>query len=347
MAEETTEYLSEIIVRAKRRSGVNPKSVPKLALTAAYNQPRITSGGSSAALIPQLEEIKVTAPRPRPVSGLTRAEFNLGRARAASLESILAADMARKIEAALPEIVVTGRRIAPIVGRVLGPVVNIVDIVSQVATEFSIQRLDEAGRLATQTVESRRDSPVQTMQPEVLPEIVVKAQRIVPRTLTQTLDFSLPRTTLPQVLLPKSFLFPSQTPTAEPKITVPKPKLRQRSETKTQQLTQILTGTLPQIQFLTNPKNISRSRLLRIGRTGTRTDQLTRDLTGVQTRVLSSPKLAQTQCPPCKQKRKKNRTKCYKTLVKQKLNPANDKVYKLVQINCDTGREIYKRRGKI
>ena len=51
---------------------------------------------------------------------------------------------------------------------------------------------------------------------------------------------------------------------------------------------------------------------------------------------------AKAECPPCTKdkKRKKDRTECWKKLVKEGRNEAQDKSFNWIKIDCDSGREL-------
>jgi hypothetical protein len=272
--------------------------------------------------------------------GKTPLERTLGEKRAADLKRAL--DAARKAE--IDEIIVTGKRFVSGAARIgmrggFG-VVDFVDIGARIADQISRQRLDDAGRIATRTVPPKPDTPVKTIPAEVIPEIIVRAKRPKPKR-PKFPEFSrdFPDTSLPFVVE-----FPNQNPTAAPEISVPTPKPPKKRKPK---IVDLMLTDSPGRQFLTNPLNLPRSRLLRIPQRTTRPDNPPGNLTGVGPQVLTSPFLAGGNgCAPCKKPKPKDRKKCFKTLVKQATNPKNDKVFKLVEINCKTGKEIPKKKDK-
>ncbi len=129
------------------------------------------------------EEIVVRAPR-RARSDIRRfrgpavggmgsgREFGVGRG-AARRPTVPVPAPASPID----EITVTARRIVPRVIRLGGPLTFAADIAARMADVMSQRRLDEAGYLATRPVIARPDTPVQTIPPDVIPEIVVTAPR--------------------------------------------------------------------------------------------------------------------------------------------------------------------------
>ena len=298
-----------------------------------------------------IEEIIVraapTAVAARPIAGLTRSEFNLGRARAASLDRAFSA----MNQAAIDEITVVARRSPTFARSILpfgGGLTFGADILARIVDRIGEQRLDEAGRVATRPVPFKPDTPVATIQPEVIPEIVVTAPRprapVLPvPTLRPSHDrgFFDPRVDFPSQR-PTAVLQTVAAPTAPP---VKKPRLIDFVLPDPGASGDPRQGTgsrpLPRSTLLNIPRRVPGSPIPTTG---------PGNLTGFGPAVLTSVQPGggrASNCPPCKPRKKKNRTKCYKRLVKEKTNPRNDKSFKLVEINCRSGKEIpKKRKGK-
>lgn len=285
-----------------------------------------------------------TATKARIPAGLTRAEFNLGRTRAGALNRAFDA-MNRKAvtdklapKKKIPEIVVKAKRIPKAISGLLrfgGPVTFVADIAGRMADQISRRRLDEAGEVATRTVRPGPDTKVRTIEPETIPEIFVTAKRkpverprITRRDLRNFRNLGDPRVG-----------FPDQRPDRDPKPKVKRPTLPKEN---------------PGLIKLSQPNPLPRSIQLGIprrrpGEPGVRTRSMPGPggLTGVGPGLvplaMGQPVHSQ-RCPPCPKPKKKNRTKCYKKLVKETTNPRNDKVFKLVEINCRSGKEISKRK---
>ena len=301
-----------------------------------------------------IPEIKVTAKRiterggPKKVYGLEYWERNPVRAKARSdldrkLREAQMRELAKKLGKPIPEIKVVAKRLPKPVSMLPfgGPLIFGADILAQIADRFSRMRLDEAGRVATRTVRPGPDTKVKTIQPEKIPEIIVKGKRppvksprFTRRDLKRFKDFRAPRVD-----------FPDQRPTAVP-TSIVKPKTPSKKKPKLFDL--VSSNQQPRSVQLGIPRR-------RPGQPTTTTPTTTGfpgpgGLTGVNPQVLPLPGVGSSvrtrTCPPCRPKKEKPRTKCYKKLVKERTNPKNDKFYKLVEINCKSGKEVYKPKRK-
>lgn len=348
------EVIEEIIVRQKNggSGGVIASGIhfirPFFARSGAVSAP--TAPGPAPAGISKPPK-KKPPPKPKLPPGMTRAEFNLGRARAASLEAVFD----RTQRAAIEEITVKAKRIgrrtsafvrfSPFAGALVGAA----DLLAQISDTVSQQRLDEAGRVATRPSKPKPDTPVATIPDEVIPEIKVFGRRRPAR----------PRTPLPvptsrpgtNVLTPDfSVGFPSQLPGI---VTAPVAKPKPPKQTAKPKPRNLPTTTLrPTVgsdpRFFGDPRVRSTPRQtpkIPTARPAPRPPIFAGpSVTGVP---LSDPtRTGSSFCPPCKPKKPKPRTKCYKKLVKERTNPKNDVETKWTEINCRTGREITKPRKR-
>ncbi len=303
----------------------------------------LTATQAQEAMKP-LTEIKVVAKRavkqpPKKIGVTTRDLFKGPQLRAleASVEAKLRAAKFGPFE----EIKVVAKRIPK--GSFLpfgGPIIFAADIIGQITNVISQRRLDEVGYLATRTVKPKPDTPVKTISPEIIDEIVVTAKRPRAKRPDILRDFS----TRDIDFFDSGAGFPSQKPTAvkfavkSPK-RIPKPKLPFDLDPFTFTRTNIRPGERgsPSAQPRTGP----RSTLLNIPKRTT-----PGDLTRFNPQVIglpitaSSPQLAGGSCGPCPKPKEKKRKKCYKGLMKQGRFARNDKFTKWVEINCRTKREI-------
>jgi len=254
----------------------------------------------------------------------------------------------------IDEIIVKAKRIPkPPIGFVrafAGPALFAADVGARIVDQISRQRLDEIGRIATLTDPAKPDTPVATIQPEVIPEIVVTAKRPAPTRPPSRL------------LLPADSGFIGDPrvrlgagrPRLVSTVSVPKPTLPTKKKPLISSLPAFpgepLTLVPPQSTsrpaVTTRPQTIPRSRLLGIGSGGTPT--VIPGLTGVGAGGVPLPqtspvRVASGFCPPCpkaKKKKETKRRKCYKKLVEERRNKSSDKEFRWTRIDCDTGREL-------
>jgi len=295
------------------------------------------AGFLAPALQPAIEEVIVTAPRPVPVP-----------AASPSLLGRLATG--------------TAGFFALIGGTLL----------AKITDEISQQRLEaEFAEMMAPDAFVPGDTPVLPMQPEVLPEIVVKARRPLPDfvlpPLPQFIEFGtdpaimipfLPRF-LPDVAVPQidteivTPTLPEIAPAPRP-ATIPRPV---RAPTRSPQVAPLqnplarpLADPLPAPQPFTAPSPSLQpfvSPLTSVQptvRPSTRSRTRTRTRTRTQPQARPLTELQRRLCPPCtttdKKKRKKKRTVCYKKLVKEHAFPSQDEEFNWVRIDCFTGREL-------
>jgi len=294
-----------------------------------------------------IPEIKVTAkrvPKPKKVFGLEFWERNPVRRQASQeterlLREAKLREVAKKVGKPIPEIKVIAKRLPKPVSMLPfgGPLIFGADILAQIADRISRGRLDDAGRVATRTVRPGPDTKVKTIQPEKIPEIIVKGKRppvksprFTRRDLKRFKDFRAPRVD-----------FPDQRPTAVP-TSIGKPKTPSKKKPKLFDL--VSSNQQPRSVQLGIPRRVPGQPTTTPTTTG-----FPGGLTAGNPQVLPLPQgdpIRSGRCPPCRPKREKPRTKCYKKLVKERTNPKNDKFYKLVEINCKSGKEVYKPKRK-
>lgn len=243
--------------------------------------------------------------------------------------------IAKPLTKAIPEIVVTAKRSAGVlsfaerfnIATALATIGG--TLAARISDDLSQARLDALGFEMTQEDFQRTgDTPTGTIDPEVIDEITVRARRPFPR--LQTLpeqrppDFppDLPtRVELaPQPLLPAEFSPPS----------IPRPRLpdiQRQSDSATNPFADFQTQT-----------GFGQSDLTRLKPSALESPQ---NKSQTSPRTFAPPQGMCEPCPkPTRTRRKKNRTECYRKMVKEARNPANDKEFRWTKIDCDTGREI-------
>lgn len=216
----------------------------------------------------------------------------------------------------------------------------------------SQNRLDEAWQnlRLTEGAPRRRDTPVQTIVPETIPEIIVTAPRPFPAS---------PILPNPFIFPDPGFISPVRVPRTapqvrpSPQIEIPAPPLPTIRPTRapaqspsplvspvTNPLTWVSPGRLPSIR----PRPRFRPR----PRTQTRAQSRPQLRGNLQTLYenLAQPSPAAQQarkkCPPCKKDKKKDerREECFKKMVEERAYERWDKVYKWQEIDCVTGRPL-------
>ena len=127
----------------------------------------------------------------------------------------------------IEEVTVTAPKVAKVpLGGIGGVLTGLAMIGAEMAREFSQQRLDEAYRVFQDVQPRPKDSPVKTIEPEVIPEIVVTARRPFPGPVRIPQDYSfIGPDTDPFVMVPISPRFMPTQPAAVPDIAVPQPIL--------------------------------------------------------------------------------------------------------------------------
>jgi len=263
-------------------------------------------------------------------------------------------DVAKKLGKPIEEIIVTGVKQPKTFGRLLGPVgagaLLLGDIGAKLADQISQRKLDEAGRLATRTIPPKPDTPVATIQPEVIPEIVVTAKQPRPRPAIGLTGFVGGMLGLYSEPIGKLPVGARVSEPASPRIAPPKrPKKPTTIGVSADPLTRIpfdMVGSEPRFSRTREPAPIPRSRLLGIGTGQPKSiPGINAGLTGANVFALPLPQ-TQTRsaicapCPRAKRKKRQRRTKCYRQLVKQGRYASRDKTSKWAQIDCDTGKTI-------
>lgn len=247
----------------------------------------------------------------------------------------------------IDEIVVKAKRVKPPIGLVrafAGPALFAADVSARIVDQISRQRLDEIGRIATLTDPPKPDTPVRTIKPETIPEIIVTAKRPTRRPISPLpgrIDISRDPLGDPRVGLVRPTI-PAISPVKVPKPTIPGKTKRPKSPL----LAFPDMGLTPVSPPRSRPATIPRSRLLNIG--GTPNPAITPGLTGSNVAGVPSLQTAPVRvrantCGPCpkpKRDKDKKRTKCYKKLVEERRTSSRDKVFKWTRIDCDTGREL-------
>ena len=275
----------------------------------------------------------------------------------------------------IEEIVATAPRVARFpFGAVGGGLAAGAFSIAAIFDRLSQQRLDEAGRIATRETFARPDTPVATIEPEVLPEVIVTARRIStrPAVRPQLFRFLSPDDD-PFVMQPVEPRFIPTVPEVSPEFSVEIPTLPRaptrlipfpveiplrrpgtrvdtRARPVTRPQTRPATDPQPFVDPLADPQPLPQPRV----------DPQTDPLTVVGPRVVGFPRptgspfpfvlpFAQPRevrsptCPPCpktKKKKKKKRSECFKKLVKEGLTEDLDTEFNWVRIDCATGREL-------
>ncbi|MGI9457521.1 MAG: hypothetical protein ACR2NU_13235 [Aeoliella sp.] len=278
----------------------------------------------------------VATPFEELLTKVKKSEFQklLDKTRKTAFERLLEKPVQKKV---VEEIVVQGSRSAAAASaatrfNIFTSVASVLGILSaKIAEEISQQKLESEFAKLMARDRTKPDSPLQTIPPDPpIPEIVVTGTRPFP-TSSGGAPPRPPRPTfdLIEFQRPQNILVDPK----QDKLVTPRPPQLPRVR-PTRFATPggaLLPSTVP----------------LPIGDLGGG------DLTRFQGTVLPSQRPApqtalQTQpamagfCPPCPKptKRRKRRSECWRKLVKEARNPANDKEFKWVRIDCDTGREI-------
>lgn len=330
--------LDEIIVREPRltfeqdferyRDTFNPIRIPPKPAGGSGGSPSTGPGAFvPPALAPVIEEIITTAPRPNAppvVSGWAQFFSRMG----------------------LPALV----------GAVGGFTAR------EIFEELGEQMLEESyAELMAPDSFVPYETPVLPMQPEVLPEIIVREQRltaiqalqypplpqffpleadpdpwimqpIVPRTMPQTRPqvetfTEIPLPTFPEVAPAR----PAVVPLASPRVEIA-PFVQPWTQPWTHTQPQTSPRVQPQIQ--TEPLTSLENALQQSVRTSL-SQQLAQQ-------TLTQTQASAARCPPCKKgkEREKPRDRCYKKLVKESVYPSWDESYEWTEIDCLTGREL-------
>lgn len=283
----------------------------------------------------------------------------------------------------LPEIVVTGTRVsAPAFGVGVAPAISVATLfgvvggtlIAGILRDISQQRLDATMAELMVPERTRPDTPLETLPPEVIPEITVTASQfdvlralqpqrlplppplitpdfdpfvlvpIVPRVLPSPAALPDVLTPVPAIPLP----IPAPTPAVVP-LPLVSPSIAPAFRPIIQPAVSpsvrpdirpgLLPGLLPAVQPAVQP-GIATDPL-----TGTETRTV--GSTATEFRLQAQPQLqaGQTQCPPppqCKKDEKveEERTQCWKKLVKEGLFPSLDRSFEWTEIDCLTGREL-------
>lgn len=249
-------------------------------------------------------------------------------------------------------------------------------ILAEGLREVSQARLDEAGRLAVAPVPPKPDTPLRTIQPEVIPEVIVTAQRqyerppmpqffdrdfdpdpwfletVYPRvmpttpTITTPVDIPAPQpVTAPApapATMPQPLTIPQFTPFAEPTVS---PATRPA----TAPAPAIGPGLMPSLQPFVSPApapglapgtvpGVTALPGLMPG-TQVRPGTSTQPRTGLFASMCPTPAQVRAKC---KKEKNKPRRRCYRKLVKERRLPSMDEIYNWAEIDCDTGRELRK-----
>lgn len=277
----------------------------------------------------------------------------------------------------IDEIIVTAPRPVLPIGLFGGLLAGAAVIGAEIARELSQQRLDESFR-AFQNVQPRTpDSPVATIEPDVIDEIIVTARRPIlrPGILPTGFSFLSPDADPfeMETITPRFFPdtpqipeispqfpeiapeIPQPRPTIAPQIAPPRPQIRPDIRPDIREAPDILPQPLATPQPLPIPTPFP--------------DVLPQPfappapvpLTPVSPGLLGFPnpfQFAQPFAQPdpnfdtrtkkckapvktkCKKKKEKPRTKCFKKLVKEARFKKNDKSFNWVAIDCSTGKEL-------
>lgn len=287
----------------------------------------------------------------------------------------------------IPEVVVVGSRVsAPAFGVGVAPAISVATLfgvvggtlIAGILRDISQQRLDATMAELMVPERTRPDTPLETLPPEVIPEITVTASQfdvlralqpqrlplppplitpdadpfvlipIVPRVLPTPAaipDVATPAPAIPLPLpvpLPATVPLPLVSPSISPAV---RPSIQPAVSPSVRP--DIRPGLLPLVSPATSPATrpavqpgIATDPLTS---TGTRTVQST----ATEFRLQAQPQVeaGQQQCPPPPQCKKdeeleEERTQCWKKLVKEGLFPSLDRSYEWTEIDCLTGREL-------
>ena len=235
--------------------------------------------------------------------------------------------------------------------RFLGPLssaTSVADIGARIVDQISQMRLDEVGAIATLTDEPPPDTPLQTIPDPPMTEIIVTAKRrpqrppppIPPiRGYRNVETFS---DLMARPYIPIDARVPDTPPAEIAPPTLPLAKSDSAQLPPGQVLPPIfgpsatMLGPMPSPNPLTGGMEPPRFRPT--GLTEPR-ERL------VPFRVPRTQAQLSGICPPCPKgtTTRKKRRECWKKLVQERRNPADDKVYKWEQIDCDTGRSLRPR----
>lgn len=277
----------------------------------------------------------------------------------------------------IEEIIVTAPRPTLPLGLFGGFLTGAAIVGAEIAREISQQRLDESYR-AFQNVQPRApDSPVATIQPEVMTEIIVRARRPIlrPGLLPTGYQFLSPDADPfeMETIAPRFFPDTPQIPEISPQFPDLAPEIPQPRPTITPQIApprpQILPEIRPDIreapdifeQPLATPQPLPQPLPVPDILPQPFAPPAPTPLTPVSPGLVGFPSPFQfaqpfaqpdpnfdvrtKKCKPptktkCKKKKEKARTECYKQLVKQGRFKKDDKIYNWVPIDCTTGREL-------
>lgn len=218
---------------------------------------------------------------------------------------------------------------------------------------------------------TRRDSPLYTTQPEVIPEVRITQKRPFPQYAPAPIFFpdryADPDPWIMQPIFPRAVPvapqpvvvpdiatpappeivpalptitpapYPLSVPTRQP-IRLPRTRFRTDALPQTQTWIQTSPQLSPQTQLLTG----AQASVSPLASTRTRTGTRAEVSPVTQTAAAANFGNASCVCPPCRkdEEQEEMRTACYKKLVKEGLFPSQDESYEWTEIDCLTGREL-------
>lgn len=289
-------------------------------------------------------------------------------------------DIIAAVPEVIPEVIATAPRPVAGAGLAGGLLTGAALFAAEIFRELSQQRLEESYQAFSNVQPRQPDSPVATIQPEVIPEIVVTAQR---PTLFAPWQWPLGFSFLSpdadpfemQPIYPRFFpddpIFPELAPQIDVEIPQPRPATVQPFAIPDPQIFPQLQPEIgdapgffeqPLAQPLQDPAPLldpdpfiqpfapppPPAPLTPVNPIGVQfpsalifDDPLAQPF--AQTDPRMDPRTG--KCKPCtkvkeKKKKEKPRTKCFKQLVKQARYKKDDKIFNWVPIDCRTGREL-------
>ena len=239
--------------------------------------------------------------------------------------------------------------------RLLGPLsaaTSVADIGARIVDQISQMRLDEVGAIATLTDEPPPDTPLQTIPEEEIEEIVAVAKRRPQRPppplppIRGYRDVETFSDLMARPYIPIDARVPETPPAEIAPPTLPKQKPKTKPKLQPPPPGQVLPGpifgsSVTMLGPMPSPNPLGTGDPPRFRPTG-----LTQPRERlVPFRVPSTQAQLSGICPPCPKgtTTRKKRRECWKKLVQERRNPADDKVYKWEQIDCDTGRSLRPR----
>jgi len=261
----------------------------------------------------------------------------------------------------VPNVVVTAKRPPPARPNFLGrgnAAIGIAGFIAEYLNQISENALQAAGFAATRPVYTQRskDTPVQTIQPTPIDEIIVTAQTGDYRSIWPQIEaepYQYGRVDLGYDLYAEPLFLnnPQLQPKAKPgrpNIRPPRPPRRPQRRERRRRIPQRRPERRPDLRPGFRPTfRPGTPKVTPQTRKGTPPSPLFGVGTVEVPRTIEFPRVGQDpqpetdkKCKPCKKKKDEPREKCYKKLVKEAVYPKDDTAYNWTEIDCITGREL-------